>query len=379
MTSPRLEATESKPLTEPGTPDPRARLIEEYESCPIATKDDVAGLTPKLVKCGCGECGQKSHPLAVTDVDDESDEMGLESLTAKHMSAKESCPTPIPVSVEEAGEVFGRFAYAEHGDPTAKRRLNQGRQNYRRLMERDRHARQKFGRSITTVLLTIRPSPQDKRGWRVPITLCRETANATQKLNETAKRYAKEEDFGVESSYVVSGTTVWGTPHGHVLLYLDDPDDRARMSDFAPAINVALNRITSHDDDAHVFDDAGEDGPVVVNHDPDLKDIMIDGLDFSSVYDALRRGKHGEDGGDGDDDDDGGSMLQTPSSDSIPDPTMAAGLYLGTQLAYIRALGAVKDDWTPRGEDAAFQFAGVAWGLRGHDDASKKLSGGTRF
>ena len=378
MTGPRTETTGSKPLSEPGTPDSRQRFIEEYESRPIATKDDVAGLNPKLVKCGCGECDEKSHPLAVTNVDDESDEMGLESLTAKHMSAKESCSNPVPLSVEEAGEVFGRFAYGEYRDPTEKRRLHQGRQNYARLMGRDRHARQKFGSSITTVLLTIRPSPRDKHGWRVPMALLRETANATQKLNETAKRYAKEEGFGVETSYVVSGTKVYGTPHGHVLLYLDDPDDRARPTDFAPAVNVALNRVTSYDDNAHVFDDAGEEGPVVVNHDPDLKDIMVDDLDFSPVYDALRRGQHGEDDGDGDGDGDSG-VSQTPSSDSIPDPTMAAGLYLGTQLAYIRALGAVNDDCSPRGEDAAFQFAGVAWGLRGHDDASKNLSGGTRF
>jgi len=355
--------------TEPGNPEPTDGRITEHEARRIATQDDVAGLNEMLVECGCGECSEIFDPLAVTNIDEEDDDTGLNSSIAERATAKEYCSNPVPVTLDVGGEVFGRLTYDEYGDPSVKRRLNKGRQNYARLMDRDRHVRREFGRaSITTVLLTIRPSPVNDDGeWRNPMVLLRETANATQKLNETAMRYAKKDGHRVHTSYVVSGTAYWGTPHGHVLLYLEDPEDRARMSDFAPAIKVALSRLTSYSDDAHVFDDEGEDGPVVVNHNPNLKDIEENGLDLSAVYDALRRSR------------DNGDEADRPPADAVPDPTMAAGLYIGTQLAYIRTLGAIKYDWERRPTNAAFEFGATAWGLRGHDDNAKRLSGGTQF
>ena len=372
MASSELSSLDVEP--EAGQPDYSETLIKEHRRRPLATSDDVAGLSKWLVKCGCGSCHDLTHPLGmdVNDSDDSDERLyrGESELTSdgsrlyhSESRAKGWCDDPTSVTLEGAATLVGKFTTSKHGDDSEKGKIDSEKRAYATLMERDRHVRRRFGHSnVTTVLLSLRPSPRTSEdSWRTPTELAREVANVTQRTFAKLRRDL-DGQYPFEVSYVIAGTQVFATPHSHIVLYLDDPDNAARPSDFSPAVQYGVSRLSTASPDAHSIDDEGDEGAVRIEHDAAIKDVERSGMDVSAVH------AHAFEGDDEGDSDEG----------HVPTP-FAATLYAATQLPYMSVLEALKNGYGGRRRRAAMEFGATAWAVRSHSGNSVHLSGGTNF
>jgi len=357
---------------EVGQPDCSNTVFEEHRRRPLATSSDVDGLKKWFLKCGCGTCHELTHPLGMEFDPDSDDRLyhGESELTSdgsrqyhEETHAKGWCDDPTPITLEEAGTLVGKFTTSKHGDGSAKGRIISEKRSYKSLMDRDRHVRRRFGHSnVTTVLLSLRPRPRTADGsWRVPTELTREVTNVTQRTLAKLRRDLGGQ-YPFEASYVVAGTRVFGTPHGHIICYLDDDDNAVRPSDVSPAIQDGVSRLSTASPDAHPIDDEGDEGAVRIEHDPQIKDVEHNGVDLSAVRAYAFEGDDVGGGNEGDDD--------TP---------FAATLYVATQLPFMSVLEALEKGYGGRRRRAAMEFGATAWAVRGHKTNSVNLSGGTQF
>jgi hypothetical protein len=188
--------------------------------------------------------------------------------------AKGTCTEPQPLTLERAAEVFKRYARSNYNDPSKTSKVERELSSYRKIMERDRYARSEYGDNLTTAMLSFRVSPvvEDggERRWANPLLLCDCLLAHKPRVLRTAKRVRRHVD-AMEYAWVVTGTEKFSTPHWHLYLWLDDPNDDVQPFNFRNAVKAHTEGYNAFSKD-HPIEEGGEEKTVTVRHDPSVVD-----------------------------------------------------------------------------------------------------------
>lgn len=297
-------------LPEPADPSAEelAALPDRGETRLASGEMDVSRLPKPLVACGCGMCPESVDPLS------ESEEPQY---------ARDVCESPRPMTLKRAAEAYLRYnrAAVDDDDRRATDRLKRGRKRYAKIMEGDRQIRAQWSDSLTTVLLSLRPASvtDDGQHWRMPDRI-EAALHASWRPVRDALRYRLADKAGLSFEYVTvkGGTVPHSTPHRHVLVYADDPEDEVSMDLMQPVVETFLDQCPL----AREKDHRREGGAVEIDHAPPL--IRSAAADASLGDDEWGLGTK-------------------------------ASAYLGSQLPHLDALG---DDTAT---DAAARTGAIAW------------------
>lgn len=212
----------------------------------------------KYVACGCGNCAER-HFL-------DGDGGTID------------CPAPVPVTLAGARRIYRT---AEGANVAADDRdgddVQRGTQKYSKTTKADSAAFRANGPNptngdgytangpictdhITTVLVSLRPSPTDVREKLVtPYTLVQDTKDSWAEARDEIPRNVGEGLL----SYVwsLAGTDDWATPHVHCYLYYYDRFDAVERSDFTRMVTRYLNAAAFGSVESHIeIKDDRDDG-----------------------------------------------------------------------------------------------------------------------
>jgi hypothetical protein len=258
-TSSHNSKTDDSSSIEPADPD----SVDHKSRYGVSLANGVSLIDGKQVytECGCERCPERVDPLSDADIAEPA-----------NYTAFEQCESPKVVDIGRARKINLTYQQASRrADRTSKYERHRY-QLYPRLLEADRHFRQKYD-GLTTVMLTRRLRPVDKNGeWFTPMILDRLLHNGTvmSRIRECLGYHICEYDF--EYVRVTATTKSAATPHEHRFIWIDDPGDEITVEDVSPALNKHLNYIPCAHERHHELDPAGDDGPIRIQHDPSLVD-----------------------------------------------------------------------------------------------------------
>jgi len=255
--------------------DPETLTVAERRNSPIAdiSRDDIStdDLPTPLVECGCGGCGPMVDPLDRYEGGGGLDWSSFDTATW----AQTVCENPQPMSIRRAGKVFRRYTKAKLADDRRTSKAERERSNYRRIMDVDRYSRDAFGGNLTTVMLSFRVSPTTADGvtrrWVSPLLLADVLSIYRQQVHNRALNIREHVDE-VQYVWVTTGTEKYATPHRHLYLWCDDPDDDVRILDFRSAVRKHCEGHQACEGAHQITDSEGEHRAVTVNHDPIIVD-----------------------------------------------------------------------------------------------------------
>jgi len=186
------------------------------------------------------------------------------------------------VTVAEAGETYLKVQRSNWQDGTLTSKYERHKsETYPRILEADRHFRAKYD-GVTTAMLTRRLSPLDESGEWLTLWECNEMLHSggVHKSIRGALKYHLGH-FEYEWIAVTAPTRSAGTPHEHIYLWIDDPDDDVTTEQIAPALDRHLKHCTNAHEKHHQYRADGTGGAVTVQHSPDLINSVPD--EFFSI------------------------------------------------------------------------------------------------
>lgn len=224
----------------------------------------------KYKACGCGDCSER-HFL-------DGDGGPID------------CPTPVPVTLAGARRIYRTAEGANVDADRAGNDVRRGLQDYAKTMKADSAAFRADGPDpvdgddaftangpirtddITTVLISLRPSPTDANDRLVtPYRLVQYTKDGWAEARDEIPRDAG--DGLLTYVWTFAGTETWATPHVHWYSYFYDPDDEINRGDFTPMVTRYLNAAAFGSDESHVKIQS----PDADTYDPD-EVTLIDGV-----------------------------------------------------------------------------------------------------
>jgi hypothetical protein len=241
-----------------------------------------------------------------------------------------------PVTVGEAGETYLRTdRWNRNSDQYTSKHQRHLRELYPRILEADRHFQQEYS-GLTTAMLTRRLSPLDNNcEWLTPWE-CNEMLHG----GRIQRSIRDAIDYHIDAEYewlgVTAPTRSAGTPHEHIYLWIEDPDDTVTVGDLKPARDLHLKHCTNAYKHHHRCrgDTGGQ--AITVQHSPDqvdeIPDHFLSVLEHSPTFD-----KNGD----------------------IPKNTTGAQ-YLASQLVYLH-LADFYDAARNDPPQALFEGAALAW------------------
>jgi hypothetical protein len=308
--------------TEPAVPeDINQQIRRQTRLVPESHKTE--RLHRPLVVCGCEEdCPDRYDPLA-EEMSQDTHAFG-DHLDRSDMAADE-CEDAQPITIGRAAEAYYRYQMADYhrGDRTSK--LDRVEAKHGQYLDAERRLLDEMD-SPSTALLSLRVSPleggdddsdtdnyevtpkstsnsdgsetsttngMDSEGgvsepnpdhyevtpknhtdhsdpaqdWIEPVRLDERIHDSWESVRETL-RYHLDEFEDWEYAWVVSTTDTAATPHLHVYLYVEDPDDELTVKHLRPAVeSYVSNTIGAHPDDHRVS--ADESDAATVFHDPE--------------------------------------------------------------------------------------------------------------
>jgi len=178
--------------------------------------------------------------------------------------------TERPVTVEEARE---EYLYIERHARNKERRTPKHKRAVRRyaqLLEADRQLQERYD-GLTTVMLTRRVSPMDSADeWLTPWEI-------EEMLNGgTVRRRVREcldyrlGNYRFEWVAVTSPTRSAATPHEHIYLWIEDPENSVTTENIHPALEKHLDGCANAYERHHRHRTDGSHGAITVQHSPDL-------------------------------------------------------------------------------------------------------------
>jgi hypothetical protein len=235
-------------------------------------------------------------------------------------------------TVAEAGETYLKVQRSNWNDDTLTSKYERHRfETYPRILDADRQFQAEF-ESLTTAMLTRRLSPLDERGdWLTPWE-CNEMLHGGKVHRSVRDTLAYQlGDFQFEWVAVTAPTRSAGTPHEHIYLWIDDPDNDVTPAHLAPALDKHLKYCANAYEKHHRYRSDGTDGAITVQHAPTLIDQR---------HDEVTR--------------------HVASGDTPPQANTAGAQYLASQLAHLPVEDYYADDRSdpPR---PLFEGAALAW------------------
>ncbi|WP_166377245.1 hypothetical protein [Halorubrum sp. BOL3-1] len=179
------------------------------------------------------------------------------------------------MSVEEAGETYLKVQRSNWQDETLTSKYERHKsRTYPQILEADRHFREKYG-GLTTVMLSRRLSPiDDTDSWLTPWE-CNEMLHGggIHRSVRNALNYHLD-SFKFEWIAVTAPTRSAGTPHEHIYLWIDDPNNEITTEHMSPALNKHLKYCANAEEKHHQYRTDGTGGALTVQHSPDLIDSV---------------------------------------------------------------------------------------------------------
>ena len=247
----------------------------------------------------------------------------------------ERIPTPLTnggqvLSVAEAGETYLRTQRASWNSETRTSKYERHRFHvYPRILEADRHFQRCF-ENMTTAMLSRRLSPLDESdNWLTPWE-CNEMLHGG-----TIHRSTRESldyhlaKFTYEWVAVTAPTRSAGTPHEHIYLWVDDPEDKVTTDHLTPSLDKHLKYCANAYQKHHRYGPDGTQGAITVDHSPRIVKEPPEKL--SQILEA-----------------------------SSPHPNTAGAQYLASQLAHL-PLGDFYSENHDDPPQALFEGAALAW------------------
>jgi len=236
-----------------------------------------------------------------------------------------------PVTVDEAREEYlyvERCARDIEGHTSKhKRHLRK----YAQLLESDRELQERYS-GLTTAMLTRRLSPLDDSGeWLTPWE-CDAMLHGGR-IRRRVRTCLNYQLGGYDFEYVAvtAPTTSAGTPHEHIYLWIDDPEDSVTTAELSPALDKHLSNCANAYERHHRFRTDGSAGAIRVEHAPPVRG------DAPERFSEIREW-----------------------SETEPRPVTQGAQYLASQLAHL-PVGDVYNPAEPNPPDALLEGAALAW------------------
>ncbi|WP_436935929.1 hypothetical protein [Halovenus marina] len=144
-------------------------------------------------------------------------------------------------------------------------------ETYPRIHKADRLLQERYAGNLTTAMLTRRLSPTDERdNWMTPWE-CNEMLHGGQihrSVNRALRYHLGEFEFVWVA--VTAPTRSTGTPHEHIYLWVDDPENEFTVDHLKPALEKHLNYCDNAYRKHHRHRPDGTDGAITVYHSPPL-------------------------------------------------------------------------------------------------------------
>jgi hypothetical protein len=174
-------------------------------------------------------------------------------------------------TVGEAGDTYLRVQRSNWNNGSLTSKYERHRfELYPRILEADRHFRAEYD-GLTTAMLTRRLSPlDDSGGWLTPWE-CNEMLHGGSVHRSVRNALSYQLDaFEFEWVAVTAPTRSAGTPHEHIYIWVDDPDDVVTTEHIEPALDKHLKYCANAYEEHHQYRTDGTGGAITVQHDPDL-------------------------------------------------------------------------------------------------------------
>lgn len=181
-----------------------------------------------------------------------------------------------PLTVKEARESYlqtQRASWTADGRTSKYERHRYG--VYPRILGADRHFREEYD-GLTTVMLTRRLSPLDNKGdWLTPWE-CNEMLHGGS-IHKSIRQTLNYQlgDFTFEWVGVTAPTRSAGTPHEHIYIWIEDPENEVGLGHMAPALGKHLKYCANAYEKHHRCRGDGTDGAITVNHSPNLTNLRF--------------------------------------------------------------------------------------------------------
>lgn len=249
--------------SEPADPQKSEFDLDTRDRIFIAPLDYAEDLPAPLCRCGCGECPDSWHPLA----EEQSRKL-----------AGRRCSNPLPVSIGTARKIYVKYTRSRWRSTDTSKYERHKKRYYPGILEADRIFRYLY--DLTTVMLTRRVSPlSEKCNLLTPVELDQRLngGNVRDRMMKSIRYHLK--DFSWSYFSVTAPTESFGTPHEHLYIYIDDPDNEITPSQFVPALEKHLDACKGAYRRHHQYDKDGEHGSITVRHDPPLVDETPEKVD----------------------------------------------------------------------------------------------------
>jgi hypothetical protein len=246
-----------------------------------------------------------------------------------------------PVTVGEAGKTYLKTdQWNRNSNTYTSKHQYHLRELYPRILEADRHFQQEYS-GLTTAMLTRRLSPlDDNYEWLTPWE-CNEMLHG----GKIQRSIRDAIDYHIDAEYewlgVTAPTRSAGTPHEHIYLWIEDPDDTVTVGDLKPARDLHLKHCQNAYKRHHKSQGDTKGRAITVQHSPEqvgeIPKKIMSVLEHSETYNR---------------------------TGNAP-PNTAGAQYLASQLVYLHLADfydAARDD-PPL---ALFEGAALAW-VSDHD------------
>nr|WP_157969360.1 hypothetical protein [Haloplanus rubicundus] len=140
---------------------------------------------------------------------------------------------------------------------------------YPRLCVADRQLRERYD-DVTTAMITRRLSPIEDGDWMPPLQIDHQLHNSSVWKSVYRGYTGALEDYDFEYVAVSAPTSTAATPHQHIYLWIEDPDNQIMANDFGPVIERHLKHCPNAYRKDHEYDEDGQSGTITVRHDPSL-------------------------------------------------------------------------------------------------------------
>lgn len=177
-----------------------------------------------------------------------------------------------PVSVDDARQAYLKIQRHWSNNDPSKMKVRDSERHYWRIMETDRRLQSDYD-GLTTVLLTRRLSPVTDDGkWELPWDCDQMLHGNSVHRSIRESFYHHLGDFDFEWVAVTSPTKSVGTPHEHIYIWIDDPDNEITTDHIKPALDKHLKRCANAYEKHHRVTAEGTKGPITHHHNPETKD-----------------------------------------------------------------------------------------------------------
>lgn len=131
-------------------------------------------------------------------------------------------------AVAEAREEYMRIQTHNYWRDDLTAKCEHQLKTYKRSLGADRYFQEEF-KELTTVLVTLRQSPLNEAGnWDMPWVLDQKIhANYDSVIDKIRYELQTKRGFNYEYLSVTAPTEWAGTPHIHILIYVEDPSANA--------------------------------------------------------------------------------------------------------------------------------------------------------